>query len=322
MATLVHVSPTMFPEAGSVLLRVDISGDAAATVVVVRRTVGQVATEPIIAPAGFVAPNGDIALLDGSAVLIDTGAPLDTPFEYLASVSGGTLVLVAGPMTLPSSTVWRLGDPLAPYLDVPLVLSEVLSACSTAGAIVVLGLESDDYESQTILVRFDGVAAPRAISRPLSTPSTTLNLATRTLQDRDRIRALASPGRVLELRAPAVYGVAPRYVVVQGMSVARLTRDHRKVWRSVTLQLMETSQPSGGAYGQVGNRWVDLCDGPYATFAAATAAGAFWWAIAAGIVGGTYPVSMRTCASAAAEFATCALMAAGGRTCEELVGGL
>lgn len=321
MATTVHVTATPIDALGLVALRVDTSGDLVPTVTLARRVVGDMATDPVVLAAGYLSVSGELDLVNGSAVVFDTTVPLDTPVEYLVAVSGGVPAVATAPVTVASGSVWRLGDPLRPYLDITATLATGVAECSTARATLTMGLSGDSLDGQGELVQVPGRRDSLVGTEPISMPTFELRLATRTATDRTAVESLLEPGGVLLLRMPSAYAMPPRYVAVSRASVDRLVSDQRRPWRRFTISLQQVGNPAGGAYGWLGVRWADLCTGPYATYAALTAAGVSWASIADGVGGGVYPTVMRTWSEVTATWATWAPLTATGKTWSQLVAG-
>lgn len=324
MTTLVHVTPMVYADLGIVLLRVDTSGTPPANSLVslARREVGStVSSEPPV-PAAYADASGDVQLVVTSGLFADTTVPLDTPVEYLSGLPGTALTVATGSVTVASSSKWRLGDPLRPYLDQALILkrSSATFCPDTDRAIIILGLGEDGLNMQTELTEQPGSATPVTGLQPMASPTFEVRLATRTQADREAVEALLATGNVLLLRPPAVYQMDPRYVVVTDARVSRISADHRKPWRVITAQLRVVSQPAGSSYGWLGARWADQC-ATYATWTALNAAGLSWASLGYGAAGGGIPAAMRTYNEVAVEFASYNALAAGGCTYDQLLAG-
>lgn len=325
VTTLVHITATPYPALGYTMLRVDTSGDPAPGDVVqlARRESGAEVSTPLIVPAGYV-DSGDAAvhLVNGSGVFADTTTPLDTAVEYLGALPGGGLVVSGDPVTLDSDGVWRLGDPLRPYLDLSLALtSSATTQCplSVQGRIVMV-VDSDTADMQSDVQPRPGSATPSLSLEPLASPTYGIRFGTRTQADREAAEALFAPGGVLLLRSPSDYQADPRFVLPTNVQVARIRSDHRSQWRVITAQLKVVDQPVGGAYGWLGARWADQCS-VYATWADLEADELSWVSMALGISGGGFPSSMTTMAELTATGASYADLIAAGYTYQQIIVG-
>ncbi len=325
MFTLIHVSPTVYAGLGIVMLRVDTSGDPAPgdLVVIARRIVGSTSPEEVIPAAGYLSESSTVHLINGSSILFDTTVPLDTAVEYLAYLPGEDPEVVTGGVTVPSGMIWRLGDPVRPYLDLPLTLSRAnpVECPTTAGAKIILSLSDDSLDMQSEIMKLPGSRTPLTYTEPIASPTFEIRFATRSVADRQAAENLLAPGGVLLLRAPSVYQFVQRYLVVTSAKIERISADHRKSWRIFTVQAKECSQPPGAAYGWLGARWLDLCYGGYADWDAILAAGLSWGSLGTGIAGGGYPSEMRTYAEVDATYAIHAALIATGKTYSDLVTG-
>lgn len=325
MTTLVHVSPMIYADLGLVLLRIDTSGEppAGGLVSLARREVGATTTSSLTIPAGFLGASSDVQLVGTSGLFADTAVPLDTPVEYLSGLPGGTLTVATGSVTVASSSKWRLGDPLQPFLDLTMLNTRGGSATAcpeSTQAVIVSGLGDDDLSMQSELTQQPGSRTPVPGIEPISSATFEVRFGTRTRADREAAEALFASGNVLLLRAPATYQMDPRYVAANSVRISRVRTDHRVQWRMVTAQLRVVDQPPGGAYGFLGARWADLCS-TYATWTALNAAGLSWGSLGTGVAGGSFPAAMRTWTDVASDFASWTAVAAGGRTWDQLLAG-
>lgn len=321
MTTLVHVSATPYPSLALVVLRIDTSGDPVDSAVVVRRVVGETDTVAVVPPAGMDADAGGITLVNGSLVVVDSSAPLDTPFEYLAAPPGDDPVVVCTPVTLASQNLWRLGDPARPYLDLALrTVRDNPTTCSSAN-IVILGLTDDDSAGRGDLYEVPGSRYPHAQAEYQATPAFQIRFGTETLADRQAAEALFVSGAILLLRSPATYGIDPRYVKVDEVLVARESRDLRRPWRIFTVSCRQVQAPAVGSYGWTGARFADLCSGGYATWSAMLAGGLSWASWGYGVGGGGFPAAGMTWTELAATYADWTAVTATGKTWGELAGG-
>jgi hypothetical protein len=116
---------------------------------------------------------------------------------------------------------------------------------------------------------------PIVVNRQRQAITATLDLVTRTFDDRDAIRLLDDPGSPLLLRGPADYGIYDRYMSVTDVSEGRHLSDHKIQPRSVTMPHLEVARPSGPTQGVCGARVDDLCD-IYPTWTALAASGLTW----------------------------------------------
>lgn len=322
--TLVHITGIPDTTTGLVHLTVSTSGQPVDQIVVTRRLVGGDTQVAIIAPAPYLdQTTGLLRPINGQAQFDDVTAPLDVAFEYLAAPAGEPLLVASEPITLTNPGGWWLSDPLRPYLNVMLSLRRSIPSCATTQAIFFLSMPTLTSQAHSTLTTIPARPDAYHNSLPMGLPSGSLMLATRRLEDLVAVSELLAPGGVLLLRAPSsgLYGFENLFVSVSGVVESRLVSDHRHPGRRVELPFTVVLQPAGGSYGGPGVTWDSLCDGPYATLAAALADGVSWRTIAYGIMSGAFPAAWRTCAEVNATWATCAALAATGKTCLQLVTG-
>jgi len=312
--SLIHIAPMPIPELGSVVLRVDASGDQVDRVVLQRQIIATGVVEPVPVPAAASGGDDTLLLVGNSVTIVDTTCPLDTPVRYLAAPYGSSPIAASATVTLVAAGTWWLGDPLRPDLDVAVVLLPA-GGCPTPGdATIVMSLGERSHTAGSKLVAVDDRAGMTHVARPMGLATYPISFATRTDADRVRMTTLLAPGGVLRLRAPEAYGYGAQDISVVQATEARLSADHRSKWRVFTLTAQQVEPIGGQAYGPAGTRTVDAC-AAYATYTAAAAAGVSWSAAAYGPLGATMPAAVRTCAEGAAAARTCATETARGLTC-------
>lgn len=321
MTTLIHVTATPVSSLALVMLRVDTSGDRVPAVTLLRRVVGSTVTASVIVPAGMADADGNLLVPGGSAELLDSTAPLDTPFEYLAGLPGQTPTVVCTPVTLASSDMWHLGDPARPYLDLALSRTTTTPYCDTSGSIIILGLSDDTLGGRGDVLEIPGRRMPQAQVEYQQTPSFQVRFGTKLTSDRQAAEALFATGDVLLLRVPVAYDLDPRYVMVDEVQIGRVSTDHRKEWRLFTVSLREVDQPAVQSGGAAGFRFSDLCSGGYATWSAMVAGGLSWASLGYGVGGGGLPAVMRTWAEVNSTWASWNALAATGKTWTDVVTG-
>lgn len=308
------------PQLGVVWLSVDTSGAPAPAEVVITREDSATA-DPIeqLYPDGYLASSGQLALVNGSAVFVDTTCPLDTPVTYTGTVPGGASTTTSA-VTLDSDRVWRLGSPELPYLDVALPLSVDPPHCPPAGGKMMLSLDSDATSGQDQTEQVPGSRYPLVAHEPATSRTFGLRVAARGQTDTEQLELLLAEGRTVLLRSPSGYAFGSRYALVMSTSVDRLVPDHRRPWRVVSAVLRELERPVVSPYGTLGARWEDLC-AVYPTWAAMAADSVSWASLVSGVAGGPLPSGVRTWDDVDTTWASWAALTATGYSWSDVLRG-
>lgn len=172
------------------------------------------------------------------------------------------------PSTMASNGVFRLKDPVRPCHDqaVPLCFTQANTAsedgqfCIPGSGIFFASMSQENYPSNSVLLNPVNAALPISISRARRGASSTLQLVTRTFDDRDAILTLNAPGSPLLLQAPPAYGIADRYMAISSVEVDRGLTDHRFQVRIIDLPHIEVARPAGPMQGPCGSQFDNLCD--------------------------------------------------------------
>lgn len=292
-----------------VWIEVDYASDPSVTSVRVVRVLTLTGEEERVRVHSWPGDGLDCIMLVGSsATLYDTEAPLDIPFSYrLEDCDGVAASVLSSEHVVPSSGRFWLKDPVRPYANVPVTQRGDQNPCLPVSGVYFRSMGEESFPGAGVLQRAVNRRNGIAVVRPRYGYSSTLNLATRQFIDRDAVRDLLSTGDVLQIQGPASYGIPEVYVHVPGTPVwQRLSSDHKRQWRIVSIPFDEVDRPAGLGYGVLGTRWMDLCD-VYGSFAAMEAAGISWRDVMAGQAGApsdTIVSGWRTYAMVNAEFAS------------------
>lgn len=175
-------------------------------------------------------------------------------------------------VTVASESVW-LKNPLHPCLDVEVGLcSPMLEDCEASDRVSYVGMETDEYEANTVLMMPVNRRYPIAVNRVRRGPANTLRVLAHTCEARDDVIALNEPGDPLLFQAPADYCIDDRYMSVATVSDARISVDQREDFRLISMPHVAVERPVGPADGICGTRFMDLCD-IYTSWAAMNIAG-------------------------------------------------
>lgn len=270
-----------------VWIEVDYASDPSVTSVRVIRVVTATGEEENVRVHSWLGDGLDcITLVGSSATLYDTEAPLDIPFSYrLEDCQGVAASVLSTEQVVPSSGRFWLKDPVRPYANVPITQRGDSNPCPPVSGVYFRSMGEESFPGAGVLQRAVNRRNGIAVVRTRYGYSSTLNLATRQFIDRDAVRDLLSTGDVLQIQGPASYGIPEVYVHVPGTPVwQRLSSDHKKQWRIVSIPFDEVDRPAGLSYGVMGTRWMDLCD-IYGSFAEMEAAGVSWRDVMAGQAG-------------------------------------
>jgi hypothetical protein len=242
----------------------------------------------------------------------------DVDFREIDAVS----TVLSGTVTVASNGNMWLKDPLHPCNSTLVTLLTTQDPLCTPSIIGVVFASMDDERraAQGSVVGRQATANPVAATRLRAGVTSALNLVSRTFASRDRILAELAPGTPLLFQTPqATYGIPDRYMFVGDVGVSRLTSDHRRPWRMLTLPYTTVDSPVGFSEGVCGARWTDSCD-IYATWGAVTAAGFTWVQAMYGVLS-TNPstTTFRTWDQVNVEFASWTVLAATGKTWNDVL---
>lgn len=176
----------------------------------------------------------------------------------------------SGQTTMPSNGAFRLKDPVRPCNDlyVPLCFDPADPNCAPGSGVFFASMDTENYESNTLLLGPTNASAPLAMNRARRTKASVLQLVTRTFADRDDLLKINQAGSPLLFQGPPEYGIPDSYLSIGGISVARGVTDHRYPVRTNTLPFNTVNRPSGPTQGVCGSRVADLCDFTFAELAA------------------------------------------------------
>lgn len=175
-------------------------------------------------------------------------------------------------VTVDSDSVW-LKSPLHPCLDVEVGLcSPMLEDCEAGDRVSYMGMDSDEYEANTVLMMPVNRRYPIPVNRIRRGPANTVRFLAHTCEARDAVLALNEPGDPVLFQAPAEYCIPDRYMSVATVSDMRVSVDQREEFRLIAMPHVAVERPTGPADGVCGARFMDLCD-IYTSWAALTIAG-------------------------------------------------
>lgn len=301
---------------GVVWLEIDYASDPAVTSARIIRVVTATGEEENVRIHSWLSDEGIdcITLVGSSAATYDTEAPLDIPVYYrLEDCAGAAASVDSAEIVVPSSGRFWLKDPLRPYNNVPITQKGDTNPCIPVNGVYFRSMSEEVFPGAGAIQRAVNRRNAVAVVRLRHGYSSVLNLATRQFVDRDAVREILSTGDVLFLQGPAAYGIPEVYIHVPGSPAwQRLSSDHKKQWRIVSIPFDEVDRPAGLGYGILGTRWADMCD-VYDSFADMEAAGISWRDVMAGLAGDpndSIVAGWRTYAMVEAEFATYAAIAA------------
>jgi hypothetical protein len=147
----------------------------------------------------------------------------------------------------------------APMVQPPLATGRIyLHNVSNPGAILSPQVEEMDAmsrESKATVYDVVGRSAPVVVSATRSSRTGSLQLLTRTLEERDALWALFEATDVLLLRSSPEYGIGNIYLVAQNVSEERVTRLGYYPHRRFTVEWVETGSPVGSALTAANNSW-------------------------------------------------------------------
>lgn len=259
----------------------------------------------------FVDANGtglsgfnDVASTNGARVATATGtAPANTAYVQLlilmqgtppastimsitkATISSAAATATSGPVVVPSLGACWLKDPLRPANNVRVDFwFDPNPLCVPAEGVFFQSLDVETMPANSASFNVNNQAEPVIVSKRRSSDTSTLNLVSRTFADRDRLRALLTPGSPLLWQVPDEYGSPDRYLSVANATITRTLPDHRFPIRVFALPFSVTLAPAGPGQGVFGARWQDTSD-VYATWSAVNAASITWTQVLDGVIG-------------------------------------
>lgn len=219
----------------------------------------------------------DMATANGVRLVAGiTGSPPTTQILYADELYLTTpaSTAIAADVVLPSSGGGWWTDPLHPATKARLSVDLRSSDCLTQSSIVYLGSSERVRAADAQMTEVNDSPYPVATWARRKSGGRSLGVGTMTEADRDQLDALHDSGAPLFLQLPLVYREADRYTLCGDLTVASMPGDQRKPWRVCSTQYREVEAPVGPANGTWNTRYADL--DRYATFGAATAAGATW----------------------------------------------
>lgn len=295
---------------GVVWIEIDYSSDPAVTSARIIRVVTATGEEENVRIHSWLSDEGIdcITLVGNSATTYDTEAPLDIPVHYrLEDCAEVAASVDSVEVVVPSSSRFWLKDPLRPYNNVPITQKGDNNLCVPVSGVYFRSMSEETFPGAGAIQRAVNRRNAVAVVRVRHGYSSVLNLATRQFVDRDAVREILSTGDVLFLQGPAAYGIPEVYIHVPGSPAwQRLSNDHKKQWRIVSIPFDEVDRPAGLGYGVLGTRWADMCD-VYGSFADMEAAGISWRDVMAGLAGNpndSIITGWRTYSMVDAEFAS------------------
>lgn len=250
------------PLHGYVFLSADWTEAPAVTFVRIVRIDSGTLEETVVRTHTFSDTSGEyIELSDGAIIVYDTEAPLDRPITYRAEGLGSALTATSGEIWLASTGELWLKDPLHPACNMRLHLKQQANSpsCEPGHAKFFIGLDAETHPSRGSLVEINNAKFPVPANRVRGSLTSTLNIVTRTIVDREDVTDILAPGTDLLLQAPEKYDVGNRYMSVAAPTYSRVLPDHRIPWRTISMPHTEVESPPGLNFGVAGTRWLDAC---------------------------------------------------------------
>lgn len=205
-----------------------------------------------------------------------TGTPPASQLLYADElyVTTAATTATATDVVLPSSGGGWWTDPLHPATKARLTIDLRSSDCLTQSSIIYLGSSERTRAADSQVTEVNDSPYPIATWGRRKSGTRSIGVGTFTEADRDQLEYLHEHGPPLFLQLPLVYREVDRYTLCGDLAFASMPGDQRKSWRIVSTPYREVEAPVGPASGTWATRYTDL--DRYATFAAATAAGATW----------------------------------------------
>lgn len=273
---------TSFPDTFRTYNRVEVNWADTPAVTTARVLRVDVATGECVALRPYVCFEGDyLELSCGHGVFWDTEVPLDTAVYYITDspqapcipdpdpcVPCAPVTVQTAESTMPSGGMFRLKDPVRPCHDqpVPLCFTQANLAdidgeyCIPGSGIFFASMSSEARPSNSLLLNPVNAALPMSISRARRGVSSTLQVVTRTFDDRDAILTLNAPGSPLLLQGPPAYGIPDRYMAISTVDVDRGLTDHKFQVRVIDMPHVQVARPAGPMQGPCGSQMDNLCD--------------------------------------------------------------
>lgn len=172
------------------------------------------------------------------------------------------------PTTMPSNGAFRLRDPVRPCNDIymPLCFEQVTLAnqggnyCVPGSGVFFASMDTETYAANSILVNPTNAKYPISVNRTRRATQSTLEVVTRTFDDRDKLLRLNEPGSPLLIQGPPQYGIPDRYMAVSTVAVDRGLTDHKFQTRIINMPFTEVARPSGPTQGVCGSQVASFCD--------------------------------------------------------------
>lgn len=246
-------------------------------------TVAVLAATTITVTSGG-APAGTVAV---QPLLGMAGTPAATTIVNVSSftLTSPAASATSGGVTVPSAGACQLKDPLRPGNNVRVdFFFDPNPQCVPAEGVFFQSMDTEQRAANSVVLSINNQAAPIAVSKVRSTPSSTLTLVSRTFADRDRLNTLFAPGTALLFQVPDQYGIPDQYLSIGATGVGRVMPDHAFPIRVFSLPFQTVSAPGGLMQGTVGARWSDTCN-RYATWSAVNAQGLTWTQVLDGLAG-------------------------------------
>lgn len=224
--------------------------------------------------AETVVRGSPVQLSAGMAMFWDVEAPFNTPVTYRVSSEQSTNTATSDPVTVVGTGWGCLSDPYGSRTDVPLTtFTATTPDCADDSGVAFVAFGDEDYGSTSGVFDIIDAARPRTVSQTRHDLDSTLQLVSKTLDDRQDLLTLLSTGRDLLLRLTSTaYGwatdtYAAGWVTVGDVAVARgQTARMALSWREWKLPIRRVDAPGElvasplGSNGIVGggNTWADL----------------------------------------------------------------
>jgi hypothetical protein len=205
-----------------------------------------------------------------------TGTPPTTQKLYADEmyVTSSATTATAADVVLPSSGGGWWTDPLHPATKVRLWVDLRTSECLPQSSVVYLGLSERTRPADAVLTEVPDSPYPVATWSRRKSGNRSIGVGTMTEADRDQVESLHESGAPLFLQLPEAYREPDRYGIHGDLAFTLIGQDQRKPYRVVSAPFREVEAPIGPADGTWNTRYMDL--DKYATFGAATTAGATW----------------------------------------------
>jgi hypothetical protein len=192
--------------------------------------------------------------------------------EAYATTAAATVT--SSTVVVPSAGGGWWTDPLHPATKVRLVIDLPASACAGTSGVAYLGVGDVSRPADSQAMEINDAEYPVAAFQRRKSGRQATAVGVSTLADRDRVVALHATGAPLLLQINGQYGEADTYQLHGDTAERRINGDQTVAWRIMSSEFVRVLPPVGPAEGTLRARYADLTK--YATFAAATSAGATW----------------------------------------------